>query len=108
VSPVLAFSICFYVVVNASALSTARQEFMWLFKEDNDFGNTIYISMFAITLANCTCVPVLAWLDTPRAVQYFKKWEQFQVRTASNFLNFDKKVKLFIFVVRSSELTTKI
>jgi hypothetical protein len=96
------------VVVSTSALFNARHQLLLFFKKDNDFSGSVYNSIFIIMLTNCTCVPVLAWLDTPRAVHYFKKWEQFQVRRASNFLNSDKKVELSIFVVRSSELVTKI
>jgi hypothetical protein len=55
-------------------------------------------------LASCTCVPVLAWLDTPTVVQYFKKLEQFQVGsdqvllifvqyTILLFINRDVKIK---------------
>jgi hypothetical protein len=54
--------------------------------------DTVFTFMIIINLANCTCVPVLAWLDTPKAIQYFKQWEQFQVRGDSNFRSSHNKM----------------
>jgi hypothetical protein len=81
------------VAVNASALVKSSHQFLPSVKKDNDFNDSIYSSMFVTMLANCACVPVLAWLDTPTVVQYFKKWQHFQVCGASNFLNSGKKIK---------------
>jgi hypothetical protein len=106
-TPALAYSICMYVAVGVSVFFNVRHHLRLLFKEDNDFRDSIYTCMFITMLANCTCVPVLAWLDTPTVIQYFKEWEHFQVGRASNFLKSDKKITLLIFVVRFSNLETK-
>jgi hypothetical protein len=107
-TPALAYSICLYVAVSYSACFNVRHHLQPLFKQDDDFRDSIYTFKLITMLANCTCVPVLAWLDTPRVVRYLKKWENFQVRRASQFLNSEKKITLLIFMVRSSNLDTKI
>ncbi|PNF39907.1 hypothetical protein B7P43_G18265 [Cryptotermes secundus] len=78
-SPALAYSICLYAAINVSALFNIRHHLLQLLKKDNDFRDSIYTCKFITMLANCTCVPVLGWLDTPTVVQYFRKWEHFQM-----------------------------
>jgi hypothetical protein len=39
----------------------------------------MYDVMLIVVLLHFVCVPVLAWFDAPKAAQYFKKWENFQV-----------------------------
>jgi hypothetical protein len=78
-----------YVVVNITTFFSVTDRLLLLFKNNDDIGDCIYNSIFIVILANCTCVPVLAWLDTPKAVHYFKKWEKFQVGSDSDFLRFD-------------------
>jgi len=50
-----------------------------LFKKDDNIRVTVSNISVLVMLVNCTGVPVLAWIDTPKFVQYLHKWEQFQV-----------------------------
>jgi uncharacterized membrane protein len=78
-SPVFIYTVCLYVVVNImSALSTSYTV-LHLFKENGNISSTLGNILLIIMLVNCTVVPVLAWIDTPKFVQYLHKWEQFQV-----------------------------
>jgi len=55
--------------------------------------------LLVVMLVNNTAVPVLAWIDTPKFVQYLHKWEQFQVGNNWNFLEFCFNSKLFSFFI---------
>ena len=61
----------------------ARNIVLHLFKKDDSIGVSIFNSMMIVILLNCTGVPVLACLDTPKFVQYLHKWEEFQVGSNS-------------------------
>jgi len=49
------------------------------FKKDDNFSDSISNILPIVLTVNNTAVPVLAWIDTPKFVQYLHKWEQFQV-----------------------------
>jgi hypothetical protein len=78
-SPVFIYSMCLYVVVNIMAFLSARESVLHLFKKDDNISDSVFNILLIVMLVNCTCVPVLAWIDTPKFVQYLHKWEQFQV-----------------------------
>jgi hypothetical protein len=61
------------------SLLSARESVMHLFKEDDNFSGSVSYIIVIVMLVNCICAPVLAWIDTPKFVQYLHKWEQFQV-----------------------------
>jgi hypothetical protein len=58
------------------------------FKKEESISDSIYNCIQIILLVNCTGVPVLSWIDTPKFVQYLHKWEEFQVSSNSEFLQF--------------------
>ena len=58
---------------------SARDSVMNLLKKDDNFSDSIYNSALIVMLVSCSAIPVLAWIDTPKFVQYLHKWEQFQV-----------------------------
>jgi hypothetical protein len=78
-SPVFIYSVSLYVVVNIMSFLSARESVLHLFKEDDNISVTVFNILLIVLLSNCICVPVLAWIDTPKFVQYLNKWEQFQV-----------------------------
>jgi len=63
---------------------SARDSVLHLFKKDNTISVSVCNILVIVLLVNCTAVPVLAWLDTPKFVQYLHKWEQFQVGNNSS------------------------
>jgi hypothetical protein len=63
---------------------SARDSVLHLFKKDDSIGGTVSNILVLVELVNCTAVPVLAWFDTPKFVQYLHKWEQFQVGSTSS------------------------
>jgi hypothetical protein len=95
---VIVYSVCLYVLLNGSAFFTIGRHYLLSFNREGDLNDSIFTFMMIISLANCTFVPALAWLDTPKAIHYFKKWEQFQVRGASYFLNSRNKIGVPIFL----------
>jgi len=62
-----------------------------LFKKYDNLIDSVFNSLLIALLVNCTAVPVLAWIDTPKFVQYLHKWEQFQVGNNLEFLEFSVK-----------------
>ena len=58
---------------------SARDSVLHLFKKDDSISGTVCNIVLIVMLVNCTGIPVLAWIDTPKFVQYLHKWEQFQV-----------------------------
>jgi hypothetical protein len=67
---------------------SARNFVLYLFKKDDSFGEYTFNSMLMVILVNGTGVPVSAWFDTPKFIQYLHTWEQFQVGSNSEFLKF--------------------
>ena len=82
-SPVFIYSVCLYVVANIMLFVNARNIVLHLLKKDDSISVSILNSMLIVISLNCTGVPVLACLDTPKFVQYLHKWEQFQVGSNS-------------------------
>ena len=64
---------------------SARDSVLHLFKIDDSMSDSIYNALFLFILVSYTSVPVLAWIDTPKFVQYLHKWEQFQVGNNSSY-----------------------
>jgi len=58
---------------------SARDSVLHLFKKDDNISSTVFNILLIVALVSCICVPVLAWIDTPKFVQYLHKWEKFQV-----------------------------
>jgi hypothetical protein len=78
-SLVFIYSVCLYLVVNILSFCSAWGSFLNVYKNaDNSSGTVSYI-MVMIMLVNSLGAPVLAWIDTPKSVQYLHRWEQFQV-----------------------------
>jgi len=86
-SPVFIYSVCLYVVVNTISYFSARDSILHLFKKNDNITECIYNSLLIYMLVNCTTVPVLAWIDTPKFVQYLHKWKKFQVGNNSTSQN---------------------
>jgi hypothetical protein len=63
---------------------SARHSVLHLFKSDDNISGSIFIIILTFNLVNCVGVPLLAWIDTPKFVQYLHKWEQFQVGSNSS------------------------
>jgi len=63
---------------------TARESVLHLFQKGDNISDSVFNIIFIILLVNCTGVPVLEWIDTPKFVQYLHKWEQFQVSNNSS------------------------
>jgi hypothetical protein len=81
-SPYLAYSVCFYVLVNITTYFSVRDGVIPLFKKEDRLDDlTMHAIMMTTDLLNVVCVPLLAWFDAPKAVHYFVKWATFQVRT---------------------------
>ena len=72
---------------------SAKNSVLHLFKKDDTFGECTFNSMLIVFLVNGTGVPVSAWLDTPKFLQYLLKWEQFQVGRNSEFIKFNVNSK---------------
>jgi hypothetical protein len=105
-SPVFFYSVCLYVVANMSFLS-AMINILHGFKKDDGISEYVFSSFQIVLLVSCTGVPVLAWLDTPKCLQYLHKWEKFQVGN-SEFLKFSVNSKSLNFcLVFSAELGTR-
>jgi len=71
--------VCVYVVANIMSFLSAKDSIMNLFKKDDSMSDSVFNILLIVMLVNNTAVPVLAWIDTPKFVQYLHKWEQFQV-----------------------------
>jgi hypothetical protein len=69
------------VVVNILSFLSARDSVLHLFNKDDNVSGTVSNILLIVMLVTSFGVPVLAWIDTPKFVQYLHKWEQFQVGT---------------------------
>jgi len=83
-SPVFIYSVCLYVVVNILSFFSVRESVLYLLKKDENISESIFSILLIVILVNCTGVPVLAWIDTPKFVQYLHKWKEFQVSNNSS------------------------
>jgi len=83
-SPIFIYSVCLYVVVNILSFFSVRESVLHLFKKDEDISDSIFSILLIVMLVNCTGVPVLTWIDTPKFVQYLHKWKEFQVNNNSS------------------------
>ena len=83
-SPVFIYSVCLYMVVNTMSFLSARESVLHLFKKDDNVSDSIFNILVIVMLVNCIGVPMLAWMDTPKFVQYLHKWEHFQVGNNSS------------------------
>jgi len=75
---------CLYVVFNIMSFFSAKDSVLNLFKKDDSMSDSIFNIIVILMLVNRIGVPVLAWVDTPKFVQYLHKWEQFQVGNNSS------------------------
>ena len=86
--PVFIYSVFLYVVVNIMSFLSARTSVLHLLKKDDNVSDSLFNSVLIFMLVDCAGVPVLAWIDTPKFMQYLHKWEQFQVGSNWEFLQF--------------------
>jgi hypothetical protein len=96
-SPIMAYSVCFYVLVNLISYFSVKYRLLEFLRNVDTMENVIYGFMIISALVSFLCTPVLAWFDTPKAVQYFDSWGKFQVRILlgiSNMVGFDIGPKL--------------
>ena len=63
---------------------SAGYNVLHFFKKDDNIIDSVFNFILIFMLVNCICVPVLAWIDTPKFVQYLHKWEKFQVGNNSS------------------------
>ena len=77
---------------------SARDSVLHLFKKEDNISSTVFNILLIVVLVSCICVPVLAWIDTPKFVQYLHKWEKFQVGSNWEFLEFIFNWKCLNFV----------
>jgi hypothetical protein len=89
-SPVFVYSVCLYVVVNIMTFLSASDIFphVRVLKKDDSISGTIFNILLIFSLVNGTGVPFLSWIDTPKFLQYLRKWEQFKVGINSQFIDF--------------------
>jgi hypothetical protein len=87
-SPVFIYSVCLYVVVNILSFCSAKGIVLHLYKKNDNISDTVFNILLIVMLVNCIGVPVLAWIDTPKFVQYLHKWEKYQVGSNWEFLEF--------------------
>jgi hypothetical protein len=80
-SPIMAYSVCLYTLVGAVTCSVVRDKIVPFFQNNDEFENLVYVISTLLILLNCVCVPVFAWFDAPKAVEYLENWKLFQVRT---------------------------
>jgi hypothetical protein len=80
-SPIMAYSISLYALVNTTTYFGVRAKIIPFFKKGDELEDIVYFVMLILVLVNFVCVPVLTWLDAPKAVQYLQKWKKFQVGT---------------------------
>ncbi|PNF23784.1 hypothetical protein B7P43_G16805 [Cryptotermes secundus] len=80
-SPVMAYSVCLYALVNTATYFGLRYKIIPFFQKDDELENRVYIAMLFLLVLSFLYVPVFTWLDAPKAIQYFEEWKQFQVRT---------------------------
>jgi prenyltransferase beta subunit len=74
------------VVVNILSFFSAKGIVLHLHKKNDNISDTVFnISLLAL-LVNYIGVTVLAWIDTPKFVQYLHKWEKYQVGSNRKFL----------------------
>jgi len=71
--------VCLYVVVDIMSFLSAWESFLNLYKDVDNSSGTVSCILVMVMLVNSLGAPVLAWIDTPKSVQYLHRWKQFQV-----------------------------
>ena len=77
-SPVVAYSVCLYVLVLVSMYCNVTDR-MATFLDRRDFKGKIYILLRILVSALSMFLPVFMALDTKKLVHYTSEWVQFQV-----------------------------
>ena len=77
-SPVVAYSVCLYVLVLVSVYCNVTDR-MAIFLGRRDFNNKMYITLHIITSAFSMFLPIFMALDTKKFVHYTSEWVLFQV-----------------------------
>jgi hypothetical protein len=67
------------VVVNILSFFSAKSMVLDLYKKNDNISDMVFNILVIVSLVNTIVVPVLAWIDTPKFVQYLHKWEKYQV-----------------------------
>jgi hypothetical protein len=78
-SPVFIYSVCLYVLVDIMSLLSTWDGSLNAYKNVDNFSSSVAHILVMVMSVNCLAAPVLAWIDTPKSVQYLHRWEQFQV-----------------------------
>jgi hypothetical protein len=98
-SPVFIYSVFLYVVINIMSFLSAKDSVLHLFKKDDNFSDSIFDALLTLMLVIFTSVPVLAWIDTPKFLQYLHKWKKFQVGNNSSSYNSVKIENNYIWLI---------
>jgi hypothetical protein len=77
-SPVVAYSVCLYVLVLVSVYCNVT-DLLATFLDRRDFNGKIYIILHMFVPALSMFLPVFMALDTKKLVHYTSEWVQFQV-----------------------------
>jgi hypothetical protein len=76
----MAYSICLYILLNTATYFSIRYRLLAYYNKEKEVENFVYIAMQILIVLSFVFVPVLTWTDLPKAIQYFQKWADFQVR----------------------------
>jgi hypothetical protein len=76
----MAYSVWLYIWLLVLAYFNAGHILFQLFAKNNDFLTQTFNALLLEAVVFCCCLPVLMWLDSPRYVQYFNQWDEFQVK----------------------------
>jgi hypothetical protein len=80
-SPIMAYSVCLYALVNTTTYFGVRYKIIPFFKNNDEFENLVYMVMLILVVLTFVLIPVFAWLDAPKTVQYLEEWKKFQACT---------------------------
>jgi len=78
-SAIMAYSVCLYVLTTVITCFNFCYVLSALLAKDQDFLTTIFYSMMMSLLLVDICIPIFAWLDISKLVQYMGMWFEFQV-----------------------------
>jgi hypothetical protein len=87
VSPVVAYSVCYYVVTTIATFLIFCRVAVDLYFRQNDFLSATILTSLVLATLMCLYTPLLCWMDIKRTVLYLEDWIQFQVKIfASSFI----------------------
>lgn len=96
ISPIMAYSVCFYAVTMISTyFNVCNIASALLFKKNNLLFSTVLLSII-ISVFMCCYMPLLCWVDIKGTLQYMKKWMKFQVKFLHLFFLLDFNLTVLI------------